>query len=347
MPRRPRLDGPDLLQHVTAQGIEGLAIFRDDHDRGEFVARLGELVTAAGASLYTWCLLPDQFHLVLRPGDRRLAWLMRRLMTGHAVSYNLRHGRSGHVFQSRYRSVVVEEEPYFCDLVRYVALHLVRRNTVRSIEELDRHPWSGHAALVGARSVPWQDIEAVLGRFAPDREEAVARYREFVVEGCGQGRKTNLPATGKPHGYRPLEPGRGRADERILGGEQFVEAVRRASEQNGLDTPRRGWEAILREVTAESGIGEARILSASRERAVSRVRRHFLLRSLEEGGLSITQLGRICGMNPASVSRAVELARSENGKRRGNEEASRCFVAARTMTGNSFLIGLEQKSIPP
>jgi REP element-mobilizing transposase RayT len=91
MPRQPRLDAPGLLHHVIARGIERGEVFADDRDRQTFVSRLGELVSGAGARAYAWCLLSNHFHLVLRRGERPLAWLMRRLMTGHAVRYNLRH----------------------------------------------------------------------------------------------------------------------------------------------------------------------------------------------------------------------------------------------------------------
>jgi len=92
------LDAPGLLHHVIARGIERREIFSDDRGRQTYVGPLGELVSAAGAQVYAWCLLSTHFHLVLRAGERPLPWLMRRLMTGHAVRYNQRHGRSGYLF---------------------------------------------------------------------------------------------------------------------------------------------------------------------------------------------------------------------------------------------------------
>lgn len=196
MPRQPRLDLPGLLHHVIARGIERTDIFGDDRDRRVFVDRLGELVAAAGATVYAWCLLSNHFHLVLKTGERPLAWLMGRLMTGHAVRYNLRHNRSGHLFQNRYKSIVVEEEPHFLELVRYVALNPVRAGIVYSPEELDRYRWSGHAVLMGTRRESWQSTEEVLGRFAPKKREAIARYREFVLAGWNQGRREELTGGG-------------------------------------------------------------------------------------------------------------------------------------------------------
>jgi putative transposase len=318
MPRQPRLDLPGLLYHVIARGIERREIFGDDRDRETFVDRLGELMTESDAKLYAWCLLSNHFHLVLKSGERPLAWIMRRLMTGHAVRYNLRPERSGHLFQNRYKSIVVEEEPHLLELIRYVALNPVRAGLVHSAEELDQYRWSGHGVLVGARRESWQEAEEVLARFARRRREAVARYRQYVIDGWNQGRREDLTGGGlirsaggaqKVGRQRPEE--REAADDRILGSGEFVEAVWRAAATVGVERPRRRWDDILKEIADRFGFETARILGGSRERRVSRARREFFLRALEEGGMSMAQLARRCAMNPASVSRAIALARVE------------------------------------
>lgn len=317
MPRQPRLDLPGLLHHVIARGIERRDIFNDDRDRESFVERLGELVAAGGARLYAWCLLSNHFHLVLRTGDRPLAWLMRRLMTGHAVRYNLRHNRSGHLFQNRFKSIVVEEEPYFLELVRYVALNPVRARMVATPEELDGYRWSGHAVIVGREAAPWQDVGEVLSRFGRREKEAVKRYREFVVSDWSHGRRDDLVGGGLVRSAggaealsarRPEE--RECADERILGSGAFVEEVWRA-EGRIAPSPQRTWQAVLAEVAAKHGIGAARICGGARERAVCRARREFFLRSQEEAGTPVAHLARVCGLHPAPVGRAIERARAE------------------------------------
>ena len=171
---------PGLVHHVMARGIEGRDIFRDDEDREAFLGRLGEVVSEAGARLYAWSLLSNHFHLVLRPEDRSLAWIMRRLMTGHAVRFNLRHRRKGHLFQNRYKSIVVEEEEYFLQLVRYVLLNPVRAGVVRDMEQLGRYLYTGHAVVLGRRAFPAQDTDAVLLRFADRRSVALRAYLDFA-----------------------------------------------------------------------------------------------------------------------------------------------------------------------
>jgi REP element-mobilizing transposase RayT len=101
-----------------ARGLERWAIFRDDRDRRDFVERLGRLATAGALSVYAWALLPNHLHLLVRTGRRPLARAMRALLTGYAGTFNRRHQRHGHLFQNRYKSIVVEEEPYFVELQR-------------------------------------------------------------------------------------------------------------------------------------------------------------------------------------------------------------------------------------
>jgi REP element-mobilizing transposase RayT len=100
------------------RGLERRAIFRDDRDRRDFLARLAKLVEAQALTVYAWALLPNHAHLLVRTGRRPLARAMRALLTGYAGTFNRRHQRHGHLFQNRYKSIVVEEEPYFVELQR-------------------------------------------------------------------------------------------------------------------------------------------------------------------------------------------------------------------------------------
>lgn len=110
MPRQPRLDAPDTLQHVMVRGLERRAIFRDDRDRMEFVTRVAHLTAQGAWTVYAWALLPNHAHLLVRTRTRSLARSMRSLLTGYAGAFNRRHHRVGHLFQNRYKSIVVEAE---------------------------------------------------------------------------------------------------------------------------------------------------------------------------------------------------------------------------------------------
>jgi REP element-mobilizing transposase RayT len=146
MPRGPRLDAPGVVHHVMARGIERRQLFRGDADREDFVARLDALCVDGDAALYAWCLLPNHFHLLVRTGAAPLSNLMRRLLTGYAGAFNRRHRRAGHLLQNRFKSIVVDEESYLLELVRYIHLNPVRAGVVADTTALVGYALAGHGA---------------------------------------------------------------------------------------------------------------------------------------------------------------------------------------------------------
>ena len=96
MPRKARIDAPGALHHIIVRGIERRRIFSDDQDRDNFVERLGNIVIESQTACFAWALIPNHAHILLRTGQTPLATVMRRLLTGYAVSYNRRHRRHGH-----------------------------------------------------------------------------------------------------------------------------------------------------------------------------------------------------------------------------------------------------------
>jgi len=165
MPRIARLDTPGLLHHVMIRGIERRKIFKDDKDRENLIERLSILLPETQTQCYAWSLLSNHSHLLLKSGPAGIAALMRRLLTGYAVSYNRRHKRHGHLFQNRYTSLVCQEDAYLLELVRYIHLNLLRAGLVTTIDQLNKSPWSGHAALAGSVHRDWQDTQYVLSLF--------------------------------------------------------------------------------------------------------------------------------------------------------------------------------------
>jgi REP element-mobilizing transposase RayT len=107
MPRQATFDAPGTLHHVIARGIERRAIFLGEGDYEDFLRRLEAAVSWGGASAFAWALIPNHVHLLVRTGEASLPSLMRRIMTGCAVTFNLRHNRHGHVFQNEQKTVVL------------------------------------------------------------------------------------------------------------------------------------------------------------------------------------------------------------------------------------------------
>ena len=204
MPRQARLDRPGTLHHVILRGIERGAIVTDETDRAHLCTRLGALVTATGTTIYAWALLPNHCHLLLRSGPPGLPVLMRRWLTGYALTFNRRHKRVGHLFQNRYKSIVVEEDAYFRELVRYIHLNPLHASLVGSLKALKRYPWGGHAAVLGRQAVPWQDRGSVLDWFGRTQAQAVRAYRAYIAAGVPLGRRPDL---GGADSYGPWAAG--------------------------------------------------------------------------------------------------------------------------------------------
>lgn len=318
MPRSARLDILGVLQHIMARGIDGQEIFRDRKDRRWFLERLSEIITEGNGKLYAWALMPNHFHFLLRPLEATMAETMRRLLTGYSVWHNKRHRRSGHLFQNRYKSIIVEEETYFLELVRYIHLNPVRGKLLSEPEQLDSNPYTGHAVIMGNRRYDCQDVDWVLKWFDNRVGRARRVYRTFVMAGFQQGVREELRGGGviRSAGGRKQFAARSKedhelGDERILGNGNFVERILRRCEKkkNARDSD---IEIILADVCRALEIPQEQVLSRSRERSVSAARRQFFLRAYEEAGASYTSLGRICGISHTSVKQAIVKARAEN-----------------------------------
>lgn len=318
MPRGARLDATGTMHHVMARGIERCRIFRNDADRADFVARLSAQVEATGVSVHAWALLPNHLHLLVQTGRRPLPTVMRRLLTGYAVAFNRRHRRHGHLFQNRYRSIVVEADAYGRELIRYLHLNPLRAGVVASLAALDRYPWAGHGALVGRIACPWQAVAPVLALFAPTRGTARRRYRAFVAEGIVQGRRPDLMggglrrSAGGWQGVAALRRGRERwaADERILGGSDFVERMRREVQSAASAWPRAKARTrlpgVLVRIAHTFGVQEAELVGGSRRVAAVHARAAVSAVAVGHLGLPGAEVARVLGVSPSAVSRGVQ-----------------------------------------
>jgi putative transposase len=321
MPRRPRLDGPGVLHHVIARGIERQPIFHDDGDRDDLLSRLASLVDDGSVSVFAWALMPNHFHLLVRTGTRPLERSMRSLLTGVATRFNRRHGRVGHLFQNRYKSIVCEAERYFLELVRYIHLNPLRARIVTDFDALDDYPYTGHATLLGMVPRPWQSTEPVLAAFGLRRGWARAAYRNFVSEGVSISHRPDLLGRGlarRPRGWiavAELRRGRERftLDERVLGSDEFVERVLREIPEDG-ERPRRG-SVNLRElkeaVSMASGVAASSLSHAGRARTISRVRDGISYLWVEFLGESGRILALDFGTTPQAVYRGAKRGRVE------------------------------------
>ncbi len=327
MPRGPRLDAPGVLHHVMVRGMEGRDLFRDSADRRDWVQRLAKICAETHLTILAWAVLPNHAHLLIRTGNWPLATAMRRLLTGYAGAFNRRHRRRGRLFQNRYKSIVVEEEPYLLELVRYIHLNPLRAKLVGGLEALDRFPWTGHSALLGRHHQPWQAVMEILARFGARTHLARQRYRAFVAAGIHLGRRPELQGGGlrrSAGGWQfvgALRRGRehGLADERVLGSGAFVEAMQGLGAQSEERAVRAisaaEWQRLLVRCAGACAAAPEELTRGSRRRPVAEARAMVSTLAVHEMGLPIVEVARRLGVSEGAVRKAISRGDSVVAKR--------------------------------
>ena len=323
MPRQPRLDIPGALHHIMVRGIDKTNIFRDDEDKSRFLERLGQTVTEGKCTVYAWVLMDNHIHILFKSGKAGISTVMRKLLTWYALYFNRRHHRTGHLFENRYKSILCDEDNYLLALIRYIHFNPMRAGIVKSLDELDRYPWSGHSAVMNKRERPWMDTDSVLLQFNDTTRRARNAYRRFMQEGIGMGHKPELIGGGLVRslgGWSQVQSAQRKGqkteyDERILGSGDFVTAIFKEAEEKQirqlkLRRSSRTIADIIREECKRSEVSAEELKRGNRRRKASEVRMTVARRSRNELGLSGAEIARHLGVNTSSINRA--LAREDD-----------------------------------
>jgi len=183
MARPLRLEYPGAIYHVTNRGNAQEAIFRSDKDRKLFLIVLGEAVSRYGWLCHAYCLMDNHYHLLLETPEPNLSLGMRHLNGVYTQKFNRQHERAGHLFQGRYKAILVDRDSYLLELIRYITRNPVRAGMVK---DASRYVWSSYRATAGkAACPPWLTTDWILAQFSRRRAAAQRRYAEFVAEGKG------------------------------------------------------------------------------------------------------------------------------------------------------------------
>jgi putative transposase len=315
MPRQPRLDAPGALHHVMGRGIERTTIFRTNQDREDFLNRLADLCLDGNLNVYAWSLLSNHFHLLVRTGRQPISRSMRKLLTGYVVNFNLRHKRHGHLFQNRYKSIICEDDPYLLELTRYIHLNPLRVGIVGDVRGLSEYRWAGHSVIMGRVKRDWQDIDTVLGYFGKGHK-AVKRYEQYVEEGISLGKRPALVGGGLIRslgGWSQVLSLRRKGikvafDERVLGGDDFIERLLSEAEEREKETLRisrkvADLQTLAKRVMEGQGMEETELRSGTRKREVVRARRMFCQLAIGKMGYPGAEVARYLGVTTSSVNR--------------------------------------------
>jgi REP element-mobilizing transposase RayT len=184
MARPLRLEYPGALYHVTSRGDGREDVFLDDPDREAFLELLGEVCGRFAWTVYAYCLMTNHYHLLIETAEPTLSRGMRQVNGVYTQRFNRRHDRVGHVFQGRFKAILVQRDAYLLELCRYVVLNPLRAGMTG---DPGQWPWTSYHATVGEVPAPaWLDADWVLGQFGQTRSRAQAAYRRFVGEGLGR-----------------------------------------------------------------------------------------------------------------------------------------------------------------
>ncbi|MGV6817946.1 MAG: REP-associated tyrosine transposase [Thiotrichales bacterium] len=183
MARPLRIEYAGALYHVTSRGDRREDIFYDDEDRTIWLDVFAQVCSRFNWRCHAWCLMDNHYHIVIETVEGNLSRGMRQLNGVYTQKSNRRHHLSGHVFQGRYKAILIDKDNYLLELSRYVVLNPVRAGMVKDVEDW---PWSSYGAMIGQAEQPeWLETDWLLACFGKSRKRAIATYMDFVRAGIG------------------------------------------------------------------------------------------------------------------------------------------------------------------
>ncbi len=252
-------------------GIVG-KIFLCDDDRKDWLEVLGAACVRFNWAVHAFCQMTNHYHLLLETVGGNLSRGMRQLNGLYTQRFNRRHGLVGHLFQGRYKAILVQRETYLLELSRYVVLNPLRANMVKELEDWR---WSSYPFVTGQAAPPWVDTDWLLSRFGSERSKALQRYRQFVMAGRG------LPS--------PMQETR---HQLLLGDVAFVASYQQSENPEAL---REVSKAHRRSVALS--LEEYRLRHPDKDEAMARA---YL-----SGAYTMAEIGEHFAVHYMTVSRAV------------------------------------------
>ncbi|MDI7259504.1 MAG: transposase [Thermodesulfobacteriota bacterium] len=302
MGRPIRIEYPGALYHITSRGNERRKIFLDGADRIKFLSLLRDYHNRYGILIHAYVQMDNHYHFILETPQGGLLKIMHGVNGGYTNYFNRKHGRVGHLFQGRYRAILVEKDRYLLSLSRYVHLNPVRAGLVRKPEE---YPWSSYRGYIWKeQEEDWMEYGWVLSQFGEHRKRAEWKYKTYVEEGLRREAENPFKDV-----YAQVALGREEFIERIKGGFKGKDISPGIVERKRL-IEYLPIERILRQVEKVFGTREEELLEKGSRSNTSRKVALYL--SQRYTGLSNREIGeRFGGMEASGVSKAASRVREE------------------------------------
>jgi len=287
MPRRPRIHVPGGYYHVILRGNHRQDIFYTEDDRLRLDGFIADALEPTGVRIHAYCWMTNHIHMLCQVSDQPLGRFMQRIGTRYARAVQRQVPTTGHLFENRYYSVIVDADAYFRQLLRYIHLNPVRAGLVADPSE---YPWSSQRAYLDMAASPWLEVDFGLSMFGADRDRARRRLGDFVAAGVGAPRDPALYAA------HPREP-------RVLGDDAFLARVVALAQPV---RPSVSLEDIAVAVCQELQLDLADVRCPSQRRTVSRARGLITARAIEARAASLSEVARWLDRDISSVSRAAQ-----------------------------------------
>ena len=276
MARQLRIEFPGAVYHLTARGNAQQAIFIDDDDRHDLLELVAHACNRYNWLCHAYCLMTNHYHLLVETNQPTLSKGMKYINGLYTQHFNRRHQRVGHVFQGRFKGILVERDAYLLELARYIVLNPVRAQMVRSAKDWR---WSSYRATAGMKEAhSCLETGWVLSRFGKQKNRAKKGYRKFVKEGR--------------HQQSPWESLR---NQIYLGSDQFIEDM-----QCKLDP-----DQSLQDIPKSQTQSPPQPLNYYQDQYAERNR--AMAEAYLSGHYSLRQVGEYFGVSYATVSRAVKV----------------------------------------
>jgi len=286
MARKKRLHYPGACYHVILRGNAGNDIFFEEQDRSRFFFLLQQGKEKFKHRIHAYCLMTNHVHLVIQVGEIPLSRILQNISFRYTRFINHRKKQIGHLFQGRYKALLLDVDTYLLELVRYIHNNPVRAGMVKSPEE---YPWSSHSAYMGNISVPWLTTDWVLAQFSSTKKKAVELFGQFVLKGMTENPRKEF--------YR------GESEGQIIGDDRFAEKVlaqasREIRKKTSLDQ-------VVQVVCENFGTSQSKLCSKSRQKRISEPRAILALLVRDIDDLQLTALSRKLNRDLSGLSQAA------------------------------------------
>ena len=291
MARPLRIEYPGAFYHVTSRGNERKAVFKSRRDREQFLSYLESATERYGAVIHAYCLMDNHYHLLVETPLGNLSKIMQHINSAYTLYFNTKRMRSGHLFQGRYKAILVDADAYLKELSRYIHLNPVRAGIAENPNEYE---WSSSRYYTHERKSPeWLCREFIFSCFAKRPATAMKKYRAFIQAAMGGDYET--PLSKRLHAV-------------ILGSQEFVDEIKANFLKNKApdrDLP------DLKDLPARVGLAEIekavdRVV-ASDEKLARQVKLYFGHRYT---GLRLKEVGKRYGISESGVTQASRRVRS-------------------------------------